>query len=74
MSGWKPISTADKDAHRLMLGIVRGAVLEEIHIGGYRYAINDDEVSCWWSDQCDDEICPTHWAEMLPAPAPQEKG
>jgi hypothetical protein len=65
--GWLPIKLADKDADRLMLGIVRNEVLEEIHIGGYRYAINDDEVSCWWSDQCDDEIAPTHW-RPLPSP------
>lgn len=62
--GWKPIDTADKDAESLMLGIVRRGVLEEIHIGGYRYAYNDDEVSCWWSDQADDEIFPTHWAKL----------
>jgi hypothetical protein len=61
----QPISTADKDAERLTLGIVRNGVLEELHIGGFRYAINDDEVSCWWSVQCDDEIVPTHW---MPAP------
>jgi hypothetical protein len=64
MSEFKPISTADKDAHRLLLGIVRKGVLEETHIGGFRYAINYDEESCWWSDQCDDEIVPTHWAEI----------
>lgn len=63
---WRPISTADKDAIRLTLGIVRKGVLEEIHIGGYRYAINDDEESCWWSDQCDDEIVPTHWMAAPP--------
>lgn len=67
---WRPISTADKDAIRLTLGIVRKGVLEEIHIGGYRYAINDDEESCWWSDQCDDEIVPTHW---MAAPPPVEE-
>lgn len=63
---WRPISEADKDAERLALGIVRNGSLEEIHIGGYRYAINDDDVSCWWSDQADDEIVPTHWM-FLPA-------
>lgn len=63
---WSPIGTADKDAYRILLGIVRNDVLEEVHIGGYRYAINDDEVSCWWSDQADDEIVPTHWAPMIP--------
>ncbi len=68
--GWKSIKTADKDAHRLMLGIVRKGVLEEIHIGGYRYALNDDEVSCWWSDQSDDEIVPTHWCEIPALPTP----
>jgi hypothetical protein len=67
--GWLPIETADKDADRLMLGIVRNDVLEEIHIGGYRYAINEDEVSCWWSDQCDDEITPTHWRPLSPPPS-----
>lgn len=62
----QPIATADKDAERLTLAIVRNGVLEELHLGGFRYAINDDEVSCWWSDQADDEIVPTHW---MPAPA-----
>jgi hypothetical protein len=62
---WQPIQTADNDAERLTLGIARNGVLEEIHIGGYRYAINDDEVSCWWSDQADDEIVPTHWMRDL---------
>ncbi len=69
---WQPIETADKDAHRLLLGVVRRDVLEEVHIGGFRYAINDDEVSCWWSDQCDDEIVPTHWMPLPAAPAKQE--
>ncbi len=68
--GWKSIKTADKDAHRLMLGIVRKGVLEESHIGGYRYALSDDEISCWWSDQSDDEIVPTHWCEIPVLPAP----
>lgn len=67
---WRPISTADKGAASLMLGIVRKGALEEIHIGGYRYAYNDDEVSCWWSDQADDEVCPTHWAPLPPSPLP----
>ncbi len=68
MSEWKPIDTADKDAPQLFLGIVRGGVLEEIHLGGYRWAINDDEVSCWWSDQGDDEIVPTLWMPAPPKP------
>lgn len=68
MSEFKPIDTADKDAHRLLLGIVRKGVLEETHIGGFRYAINEDEESCWWSDQSDDEIVPTHWAEIPELP------
>lgn len=68
--GWRPIETAPKDASALMLGIVRRGTLKEIHIGGYRYAVNDDEISCWWSDQCDDVIVPTHW-QPLPA-APKE--
>jgi Lar family restriction alleviation protein len=65
--GWRPIATAPKDGHPLMLGIVRKGKLEEIHIGGYDFAINEDEESCWWSLQADDEICPTHW-RPLPAP------
>jgi hypothetical protein len=67
--GWRPVAEADKDAERLLLGIVRKGVLEEIHIGGYRYAYNDDDVSCWWSDQADDEICPTHWHPLPAAPS-----
>lgn len=70
MSEWRPIETADKDADSMMLGIVRRGVLEEIHVGGYRFAYDDDEVDCWWSDQCDDEIVPTHW---MPLPAPPEQ-
>lgn len=69
MEGWMPIETADKDADQLLLGIVRKGRLEEVHLGGYRYAYNDDEVSCWWSDQADDEICPTHWCNVIPLPA-----
>jgi len=73
MSGeWQPIDSADKDAERLLLGISRHGFIEEVHIGGYRWAINEDEVSCWWSDQADDEIVPTHWAEIpsFNSPAP----
>lgn len=66
--GWQPIATADKNAPRLMLGTVRRGRLEEINIGGFRYATNEDEESCWWSDQNDDEICPTHWMPMPPEP------
>ncbi len=65
MSALAPIETAPKDA-KILLGIVRKGGLEEVHIGGYRYAENEDEISCWWSDQADDEICPTHW---MPLPA-----
>lgn len=72
--GWKPIETADKDEGQLMLGIVRQGSLREIHIGGYRYAYNDDEVSCWWSDQADDEICPTHWMPLPASPSVSEGG
>lgn len=66
---WQPIETADKDDEHLMLGIVRQGIMQEIHIGGYRYAYNEDEVSCWWSDQADDEIVPTHWARLVPVDA-----
>lgn len=71
-SGWQPIGTADKNAKKLELGISRNGVIEEIHVGGYRFAWNEDEVSCWWSDQCDDEIVPTHWRHYtaLPLPSP----
>ena len=63
---WLDISTAPKDGPQIMLGIVRSGVLEEIHIGGFRWAVNDEEDSCWWSDQADDEIRPTHWQPLPP--------
>lgn len=73
--GWQPIATADKDQERLTLGIFRSGKLEEIHVGGYRHAYNDDDASCWWSDQCDDEIAPTHWMPDLGGtPAPHVVG
>lgn len=70
---WQPIDTADKEAGRMLLGIVREGKLEEVHIGFYAFAYNEDEVDCWWSEQGDDEIVPTHWAPLfLPtSPAPQ---
>lgn len=65
---WQEIASAPRDDAKIMLGIVRAGVLEEIHIGGYRFADSEDESDCWWSDQADDEIQPTHWARMLPEP------
>lgn len=72
MSDWQPIRTAPKYEGQIMLGIVRRGQLEEVHLGGYRFAVNEDEVSCWWSDQCDDEIVPTHW-QPHPGRPSQEK-
>lgn len=73
VSGWRPIETADKDDKLLLLGIARHGRMEEVHLGGYRYAYNEDEVSCWWSDQADDEICPTHWMPAIALPASPDK-
>lgn len=69
-SGWQPIDTADKDAGRLFLGVVRSGRLEEIHIGFFDHAVNEDEVSCWWSEQCDDEITPHVWMPFVDIPLP----
>lgn len=71
---WQSIETADKDAPKLMLGIMRGGVMEEIHIGGFRYAVNEDDESCWWSDQSDDEIVPTHWVRLPATPIIEDAG
>jgi len=59
--GWRPIDDQAKLEPQLLLGVVRNGVLEEIHLGGYHWAVNEDEESCWWSDQSDDEIAPTHF-------------
>jgi len=64
--GWRTIDTADKESGPVELGIVRNGVLEEIHIGFYAFAYNEDEESCWWSKQADDEIVPTHWRPFAP--------
>lgn len=70
-AAWRPIEELDKtDATRVILGIARHGRIEEVHVGSFYWAINEDEVSCWWSDQADDEICPTHW---MPRPVPPQQ-
>lgn len=66
MTDWQPIESAPKD-RVLLLSLIRKGQLEEVHVGSFSYADSDDEVSCWWSHQSDDEIVPTHW---MPLPAP----
>lgn len=69
MSEWQDISTAPKDG-KLLLGVVREGRLEEVHIGFFGHAINEDEKSCWWSEQSDDEIKPRVWMPFVDLPTP----
>lgn len=64
-NGWRPIETAPKDTGPLFLGVVRRGRLEEVHVGFFSHAYNEDEENCWWSEQSDDEITPSVWMPFI---------
>ena len=71
---WRPIEEYDETSgERVVLGIERNGRIEETHVGYFSWAVNDDEESLWWSEQADDEICPTHFMP-LPVPPPMGRG
>lgn len=76
--GWRPIESAAKPEpdKQIELGIERNGTLEEIHLGRWMPDVNEqgEDMSCWWSDQSDDEIRPTHWRPARPLPAPPAAG
>lgn len=68
---WRPIEEYDETSgERVILGIERNGTIDEVHVGYFSWAVNDDEESLWWSEQADDEIYPTHY---MPLPSPPSK-